>query len=63
MPPDKGSLTGHHLGRASLIQITLRPGDRLNPVHKKVTYGLENALNYSHDDFHEDRHGSTIRLH
>jgi len=25
-------------------------------VQEKVTYGLESALNYSHDYFHEDRH-------
>ena len=25
-------------------------------MQEKVTYGLESALNYSHDDFHEDRH-------
>lgn len=31
-------------------------------MQKKVTYGLESALNDSHDDFHEDRHASTIRL-
>jgi hypothetical protein len=31
-------------------------------VKEKVAYGLENALNYSRDDFHEDGRATTIRL-
>jgi hypothetical protein len=31
-------------------------------VKKKIAYGFQNALNYSRDDFHEDRHDTTIRL-
>jgi hypothetical protein len=31
-------------------------------VQEKITYGFENTLNYSHDDFDEDRHTTTIRL-
>jgi hypothetical protein len=31
-------------------------------VQEKITDGFENALNYSHDDFHEDRHATTILL-
>ena len=31
-------------------------------VQQKITYGFDNALNYSRDDFHEDGHATTIRL-
>lgn len=31
-------------------------------MQQKITYGFDNALNYSRDDFHEDGHATTIRL-
>jgi len=31
-------------------------------VQEKITYGFENALNDSRDDFHEDGHATRIRL-
>jgi len=30
-------------------------------VQEKITYGFENALNYSSDDFHEHGHANRIR--